>query len=269
MTYPSTSPHPDIHAFIISLPKDAHRREHLERQLLQTNIPYDVIEAVNGAALPDEELAAAYDRRKAVRMFNRELSKGEIGCALSHVKIYRKMVEENIPYALILEDDASLLDADLPATLAQLARTYPAQTPVAVLLSHVRRYDAHSRRPLDGRHAVYDAYRGVCAHGYVVTRAAADILLKNLYPVHVVADKWEYVQQRMFPVKALVPYAIGLTPASLSSSISAMGVRAKRVVQGRNYSYYVRKYLDQLRFLIRSRPFIRIAHQDKSQLDFQ
>jgi glycosyl transferase family 25 len=269
MTYSSDVARSTIHAFIISLPKDTHRRAHLERQLRKTDIPFSVIEAVNGAALPAGELAVAYDRRKAVRLFNRELSKGEIGCALSHLAVYRKMVAEDIPCALILEDDASILDPDLGATLAGLTQMYPADTPVVVLLNHVRRYDAHGETRLDGRHCLYDAYRGVCAHGYVITKAAAEMLVNDLYPVHVVADKWEYVQRRLFPVKALVPYAIGLSPASLSSSIEAMGARAKKVANGRSHLYYIRKYLDQLRFLLRSRPFIRIAHQDKSQFDFQ
>ena len=257
-----------MHAFIISLPKDKLRREHLEAQLRQTTVPFTVIEAVNGAALPSDALAAAYDPGKAVRRFNRELSKGEIGCALSHVSIYRRMVEEYIPMALILEDDAHILDPDLAATLAGLARACPPHEPVAVLLSHVRRYDARRKTLLDDGRALHDVYRGVCTHGYVVTQAAAAILLENLYPVHVVADKWEYIQH-MFPVKALVPYAIGLAPASQSSSIIAMGARPKKTSTGGNYVYYLRKYLDQLRFLVTRRPFIRIAHQDKSQHDFQ
>jgi glycosyl transferase family 25 len=122
---------------------------------------------------------------------------------------------------------------------------------------------------VDETRSIYDAYRGVCAHGYVVTKAAAEILVRKLCPVYVVADKWEYFQQHFFPVKAPVPYSIGLAPASLSSSIEAMGARAKKAIEGRNHMYYLRKYLRQLAFLVKSRPFIRIAYQEKSQLDFQ
>lgn len=257
----------NIHTFIISLPKDKNRREPLVRQCAQLGLPFSVLDAVHGAALTAEELERSYDRKKAFRLFNREMSRGEIGCALSHIAAYRTMLENDIPYAMVLEDDAKVLDADLPATLAKLARLYPAQAPVAVLLNHVKRYNANDKTRLDDDRNVYEAYRGVCAHGYVVTKAAAEILVRNLYPVHVVADKWEHFQDRYIAVKALVPYAIGLTPASLSSSIEAMGVRAKKVVNGRNYMYYLRKHLQQLRFLIRSRPFIQIAHQEKSGLD--
>jgi glycosyl transferase family 25 len=258
----------NIPTFIISLPKDKARRENLERQLQKLAMPFSVVEAVYGVSLSAEELAASYDRKKAVSLFNRELSKGEIGCALSHISIYRKMVEEDIPCALILEDDARILDDELPATLAGLAQRYTGDTPVAVLLNHVQRYDGTTGLPLDDSRCIYEAYRGVCAHGYFVTKAAAGILVRNLYPVFVVADKWEYFQERYFPVKALVPYPIGLTSASLSSSIDAMGVRVKKIVNGRNYLYYLRKYARQLRFLIASRPFIRIKFQEKREFDF-
>ena len=258
-----------IQTFIISLPKDAHRREQLGKQLQDLAIPFSVINAVHGKSLSSEELDASYDRDKALALFNRELSKGEIGCALSHVSIYRKMVEEDIPYALILEDDAKILDADLPAILAKLAQRYPAQMPVAVLLNHVLRYDGSTKIELDENRCVYEAYRGVNAHAYFITKAAAEILAGNLYPVYVVADKWEYFQEQFFPVKAMVPYPIGLTPESLASSIDAMGVRVKKANNTRNYGYYLRKYLKQIAFLIGSRPFIRLKYQDIHELDSQ
>ncbi|RYE69263.1 MAG: glycosyltransferase family 25 protein [Oxalobacteraceae bacterium] len=257
----------NIHTFIISLPKDKHRREQLGGQLATLHIPYTVLEAVNGKTLSAAELALAYDPKKAVRLFNRELSKGEIGCMLSHVSIYQKMGAENLPHALVLEDDAKILEDDLAATLSKLAQLYPADTPVAVMLIHVKRVDANSRVPLDARHEVYDAYRGVHTHGYFITRAAAEILAQKLYPAYVVADKWEYFQENFIDVKCLVPYPVGLSEAAQSSSIEAMGVREKKLSDSPNYGYYLRKTLRQLEYLLRCRPFIRIEHKGRSELD--
>jgi glycosyl transferase family 25 len=259
----------DIHTFIISLPKDRNRREYLGSQLEKLDVPFSIVNAVHGAALSADELAASYDRKKALRLFNRELSKGEIGCALSHITIYKKMVAENIPYALVLEDDANILDEDLAATLAKLAQLHPAQTPAAVLLSHVERYNANQKVQLDQNRCVYEAYRGVCAHGYFITKAAAEILARQLYPAYVVADKWEYFQENFIAVNALVPYAIGLTSASLSSSIDAQGERVKKVRNSRSYMYYMRRLYSQLVYSIRSRPFVRVEYQEKSALDLQ
>jgi glycosyl transferase family 25 len=259
----------DIHTFIISLPKDRPRREYLGNQLEKLGVPFSIVNAVHGASLSAEELDASYDRKKALDLFNRELSKGEIGCALSHITIYRKMVAENIPYALVLEDDANILDEDLSATLAKLAQLHPAHKPAAVLLSHVERYNANKKVPLDDKRTVYEAYRGCCAHAYFITNAAAEILARQLYPAYVVADKWEYFQEYFIAVNALVPYSIGLTSASLSSSIDAQGERIKKLKNRRSFMYYMKRLYSQLVYSIRSRPFIRIEYQDKSGLDLQ
>jgi hypothetical protein len=47
-----------------------------------------------------------------------------------------------------------------------------------------------------------------------------------------------------------------------------MGARVKKKEDSRNYLYYLRKYARQLRFLIASRPFIRIEFQEKHEFDF-
>jgi glycosyl transferase family 25 len=258
-----------IHTFIISLPKDADRREYLGRQLTRLNVPFSILDAVHGKSLSQAELETVYDRKRALRLFNRELSAGEIGCALSHVAIYRKMVEENMPHALVLEDDAHVLDQDLAATLSTLARVYPERKRVAVMLNHVKRYDANKKTPIDDGRCVYDAYRGVCTHGYFITRAAAEVLLKNLFPVYVVADKWEYFQDKYIDVKALVPYPIGLAPSSMSSSIEAMGNRTRKMMNSASLVYYIRRWSWQLKIAITSRPFVRVERQEKSELDLQ
>ena len=41
--------------------------------------------------------------------WNVEMSNGEIGCSLSHVKVYKKLIESKYNIALILEDDAVFL----------------------------------------------------------------------------------------------------------------------------------------------------------------
>jgi glycosyl transferase family 25 len=259
----------NIHIFVISLAEEVHRRQFLEEQLRALNLRYTIVDAVDGAQLAGGELDCSYDSDKALRLFNRELSKGEIGCALSHLSIYRKMVEEYCPYALVLEDDAKILDKDISRTLARIAGIYSDQTPAVVLLNHVMRYDANTKIALNGTHGIYDAYRGVCSHAYFITRSAAKILMRNLYPVHVVADKWEYIQQNFVSVKALVPYSVGLTAASHTSSIDGRGARVRKVLNRKSFAYYLRRYVDRTRFFMRSRPFIRVEYQPKSRLDLE
>ncbi|WP_272537647.1 glycosyltransferase family 25 protein, partial [Providencia sp. PROV225] len=89
--------------FIINLKESSERRLKMQAQLDKTELKYEFINAVNGKDLSNTELKEiVYDYPNCM------LSKGEIGCALSHLAIYKKMVNENIEQAFVLEDDATL-----------------------------------------------------------------------------------------------------------------------------------------------------------------
>ncbi len=96
--------------FIISLPRSLERQRLITKSLNAKGLQYDLIEAVDGRSLSEKYKSEVYDSNKAKELFNRELLLGEIGCALSHKKIYEKIMKEKIDYALILEDDAIVSD---------------------------------------------------------------------------------------------------------------------------------------------------------------
>lgn len=80
-------------------------RDHLSAH----GIDFKIIDAVDGRNF-DVPNHPAHDTLKRRLFFGRDLKGGEIGCLLSHKKIYEKMVLENIPLALIFEDDVELKD---------------------------------------------------------------------------------------------------------------------------------------------------------------
>jgi GR25 family glycosyltransferase involved in LPS biosynthesis len=91
--------------FIINLPKDTDRRVFMETQLRSLGIEYHIIDGRYGA---DEDVAASSDDALAIQEHGKVLTTGEKGCAFSHRSIYEKMTKENIPLAVILEDDVVL-----------------------------------------------------------------------------------------------------------------------------------------------------------------
>lgn len=68
---------------------------------------YEFIDAVYGQEISNIE-SYTINKGKTLTYLNREMSRGEIGCILSHHIIYNKIIENNIPYALVLEDDVDL-----------------------------------------------------------------------------------------------------------------------------------------------------------------
>jgi glycosyl transferase family 25 len=96
-------------AFVISLrPVEDPRNQRLRSLLERNGIDVEVVPAVNGKAMPAGEYFAA--TRGYLRATGRLLTPSEIGCGLSHIEACRRIVAEELPYALVLEDDAILDD---------------------------------------------------------------------------------------------------------------------------------------------------------------
>jgi glycosyl transferase family 25 len=100
----------DIPVFVINLKRSQDRRDHTTKRLNDLGVPFKLIEAYNGTELSDHEIMSnpdfgIYKRR----LYSRYLLKEEIGCTLSHLKIYKQMIDEKISLACIVEDDLDYL----------------------------------------------------------------------------------------------------------------------------------------------------------------
>ncbi len=92
--------------FVINLDKDTERMRFMHEQLTRIGIPYERESAIYGKHyFPTKE---EYDADKAQAAGGHILLPGEVGCALSHARVIQKIVTEQLPYALILEDDVTL-----------------------------------------------------------------------------------------------------------------------------------------------------------------
>lgn len=250
--------------FIINLPQDIERREFLAKDMEKFNLNFSFVEAVDGRIIPTDEIAKYYNSAKSIDLFNREMTPGEIGCALSHNKIYRKIVSESIASAVILEDDTCIVDSDIGALLSDLEKLYPAEIPVIVLLNFVERYVSNKDDIIiNEKYTLHDSYRSISSASYFITKSAAEILSKNLFPVYVVADKWEYYQEKFFPVKMIIPNCIDLSEKSLQSSISLRGDRRTKIKKKINFKYYFHKHLNTIIFSIFKKPFLKTKRQKR------
>ena len=89
-----------VKIFLINLKDSKDRLELVDRQLKAIDLKYERIEAVNGLEYVKNPNILECDKI-SVNL----LSPAYIGCTLSHIRCYEKIIEENIDFALILEDD--------------------------------------------------------------------------------------------------------------------------------------------------------------------
>lgn len=108
-----------IPVYVISLKSAIARRTAISRQLDSLGVAYEIKDAVDGASLDLSQLPLPLDDQEFSRKNGKRLVKGEIGCYLSHYNLWRSIVTQDIPYAVILEDDAVLED-DFPEIINAL-----------------------------------------------------------------------------------------------------------------------------------------------------
>ena len=172
--------------FIINLKKDIEKKEYMQELCQKYNLQIEFMEAVDGRALSEEAIAEVYSSKRTIDVFGRELSRGEIGCALSHKTIYEKILHDNIEIALVLEDDINFNEDII--TLLNLKNTFP-QNWELILLGHHTDYS----REVDTVASIWNqmqltanytlarpSEKGYGTYGYLITKNGAIKLLGNL-----------------------------------------------------------------------------------------
>lgn len=160
-----------MHIFIISLDRSKDRRATILSRLDTLGFSAEVFPAIDGGSLDLQN--CDYDGRTRRLIYGKDMTPGEIGCARSHLAVYREIVRRDLPYALVLEDDAVLADS-LPYALQSLETTAEPWDLVRFLGKPKDLQRMRLVRPLPDGLAltrIYGTPGG--AYGYVLSKKAA------------------------------------------------------------------------------------------------
>ena len=189
--------------FLVNLDQDATRLMSADEQLKRLDIQYERVSGVYGKKLPTDERRVAFSSFRWWCTMGRAVAPAEIGCALSHYKIYRRMIaDESLDYCCILEDDVEL-SPQFNSTLLEVERWIaPAKPQVVILNDHQGQY---ARLPP----GIHRSLGGTCTDGYVLTRVAARNLLEANFPIIVPCDTWgRWVRQGRIELYHAVPAVV-------------------------------------------------------------
>lgn len=93
--------------FIVSLKRDEEKRQVIKTKLNSLGLSFEFVDAVDGRQLPENRLDGLnFSEKIKVRKF--APTPGELGCGLSHLKIYDQLTQLKDEWACVLEDDAIL-----------------------------------------------------------------------------------------------------------------------------------------------------------------
>lgn len=87
---------------VISLTSSAMRRSHIVEQFNAQNIKFKFFDAIQ----PDQNAKISTDL--ALNILDCDLTQGEVACLLSHVSLWKMMVDQNVNHMAIFEDDILL-----------------------------------------------------------------------------------------------------------------------------------------------------------------
>ena len=86
--------------YVISLTAAIKRREHIKREFARHNIPFEFFDAL----VPSKELSRLI-QTYLPNLAHARLSEGEKACFMSHYMLWKKCIDDNLPYIYIFEDD--------------------------------------------------------------------------------------------------------------------------------------------------------------------
>jgi glycosyl transferase, family 25 len=190
---------------VISLERSTDRRERVQRELKNFPLEWAFLNAVDGFAL--KTLPKSYDPAKVKRLQGYELTPGEIGCYLSHMKAWGQCVEQN-KTMLVLEDDF-VINGDLSHVLESLTQMDQRWSLVRLAALY------------DVEHRVIDRYEGVelvenrgdpvGAAAYVIKPSAAAQLIKCSSAIYEPVDHYlEHYSKHGLRMLAVKPYPISI-----------------------------------------------------------
>ena len=210
--------------FVINLARSPQRLEAISAQLQKFGINFERIEAVDGNTYSAEQIEAVSPQALVNKSYYRDLGKGEVGCSLSHKRAWQKVIDDELDFAFILEDDITLeanfgdvikLFESLPHNDWEYVKLYPMKRGSGKNIRHSFPYKGHEfvtyhKLPLS-------------TAAQVVSYKGAQRLLKNmpyvLEPIDGQLKSWWTLD--IYPM-GLTPYCVSVA-ADVGSEINPNG----------------------------------------------
>jgi hypothetical protein len=199
----------------------------MEEELSPTGIATEWVVGTDGGQLSPDEWAQVVDAEAQARSPH-WIIPGLVGCALSHLDAYRRIIASGEPAALVLEDDA-VLPEQLPQLLAALE---PQLTGAEVALLHYKstrpcQFSDFAAVDLPGEaRLLYPISTAplVAATAYVITSVACERFLDFMLPIRVGPDSWGHFFEHgvVERVRCVAPRAVDAR-ADFKSTIDYLG----------------------------------------------
>lgn len=226
-----------MRTYIINLARSKERRVYMERLLaIFPSLITEFIDAVDGNLLTSIQIKELFDNDYSFKLYGKQLSRGEIGCTLSHQICYKKLCESSEEYALILEDDLQINDCTISSIINYLDLYMENKKPMVLLLSGD--YWWINKKKFWGKYSIVDVYDASCAQSYIINKKAAKILLSERPGF--LADDWMLFSKKI-KIKAVYPHLMDQNRKDFETEVKAknIGIIRRNLSWKRNIEFYI------------------------------
>jgi glycosyl transferase family 25 len=221
-----------MNTYVINLRQSEQRRRHVGGQLEALGMDHTFVEAVDGRQLSQVDRARLVDE-DVVAKYPQWLTPGQIGCALSHLRVYEQILIAGDEVALVVEDDV-VLPPSMPRIAGKVA---PQMRGSEVVLLYYRSFSAcrlSSARGVEiepGTRLLYplDPNQLNTTAAYLINRKACRGLANWILPVRAGADSWGefYGQGAIESLRVVTPRLVSVRK-DFRSTIGYVGQRSAR-----------------------------------------
>lgn len=176
----------DIEAFLINLDYRKDRLERFKRTYNLKNIKCSLVKAVDAKKIDIEKLkkynligdyglnTLKTRKRTHHHQFN---TMGAIGCYMSHIKTWQKILNSNCKYGLIFEDDIEFNNNMTENVICNYISKLPKDWDILLLSKNrVTMYNVKDN--------LYKVKKFICLHSYVVNKNSITKMIQEITPIN-------------------------------------------------------------------------------------
>ncbi len=190
--------------WVINVKKNIVRKNFITKQLNNTGINFKIFDAITPSS--KIEFKHYYNERRTEIHYGRPLMKTELACALSHISLWKKLInQDKYKHFLILEDDVTI-----DKGINNLLKSYDFSSLDLIKFSgQHQRPEKKIASLIQGRKLYLQAYGPLDASGYLISKNAARTILPHALKLNFAID---VIMDRSFehkiPIYSVKPYPV-------------------------------------------------------------
>ena len=177
-----------IKAYVINLGYRIDRKLNFINSYNLNNINFEIIKAIDKKTLIPKILLnnnilgkIGYDNLSlSIRKNHYEFNNlGAVGCYLSHIKVWKKILKDNVKYGIVYEDDVEFNNNITSDSIIECINNLPDDW--HILLLNKNKVKMHK---INNVKNLYKVERFLCTHSYVIKTSIIKYLLENILPIN-------------------------------------------------------------------------------------